>query len=110
MAERLYTPDTIAALAAPPGRGGVGIIRVSGPACREIAQAMVGHCPAPDTLTTAPFKARRAALMRVSPCSSMAPTRLPAKTYWNSGTRRPDYYGYVAGALRGIGGPPGPAR
>ncbi|MBZ9566875.1 tRNA uridine-5-carboxymethylaminomethyl(34) synthesis GTPase MnmE [Modicisalibacter tunisiensis] len=43
----LYTPDTIAALATPPGRGGVGIIRVSGPACRAIAEAVIGHCPAP---------------------------------------------------------------
>ena len=47
MADRLYTQDTIAALATPPGRGGVGIIRVSGPACRDIAVAMLGHCPAP---------------------------------------------------------------
>ncbi|SDO33912.1 tRNA uridine-5-carboxymethylaminomethyl(34) synthesis GTPase MnmE [Vreelandella arcis] len=47
MADRLYTQDTIAALATPPGRGGVGIIRVSGPACRDIATAMLGHCPAP---------------------------------------------------------------
>ncbi|MDN3562327.1 tRNA uridine-5-carboxymethylaminomethyl(34) synthesis GTPase MnmE [Vreelandella neptunia] len=56
MAERLYTPDTIAALATPPGRGGVGIIRVSGPACREIAQAMVGHCPAPRYAHYGPFQ------------------------------------------------------
>ncbi|SNY97975.1 tRNA uridine-5-carboxymethylaminomethyl(34) synthesis GTPase MnmE [Halomonas sp. hl-4] len=47
MADRLYTQDTIAALATPPGRGGVGIIRVSGPACREIATAILGLCPAP---------------------------------------------------------------
>ncbi|MCA1773465.1 MAG: tRNA uridine-5-carboxymethylaminomethyl(34) synthesis GTPase MnmE [Halomonas sp.] len=47
MADRLYTQDTIVALATPPGRGGVGIIRVSGPACRDIAVAMLGHCPAP---------------------------------------------------------------
>ncbi|MHB0775004.1 tRNA uridine-5-carboxymethylaminomethyl(34) synthesis GTPase MnmE [Halomonas sp. WWR20] len=43
----LYSQDTIAALATPPGRGGVGIIRVSGPASREVAQAMLGQCPAP---------------------------------------------------------------
>lgn len=43
----LYTQDTIAALATPPGRGGVGIIRVSGPACQAIAEVMLGHCPAP---------------------------------------------------------------
>ncbi|WP_447554786.1 tRNA uridine-5-carboxymethylaminomethyl(34) synthesis GTPase MnmE [Vreelandella sp. EE22] len=47
MAQRLYTQDTITALATPPGRGGVGIIRVSGPACRDIANAILGRCPAP---------------------------------------------------------------
>jgi len=31
------TQDTIAAIATPLGRGGVGIVRVSGPACRDIA-------------------------------------------------------------------------
>jgi tRNA modification GTPase len=56
MVERLYTPDTIAALATPPGRGGVGIIRVSGPACRKIAEAMIGHCPAPRYAHYGPFR------------------------------------------------------
>ncbi|TNF37602.1 MAG: tRNA uridine-5-carboxymethylaminomethyl(34) synthesis GTPase MnmE [Gammaproteobacteria bacterium] len=39
--------DTIAAIATPPGRGGVGIIRVSGPKSSEIAENMLGHCPPP---------------------------------------------------------------
>lgn len=39
------TTDTIAACATPPGRGGVGIIRVSGPACRTIAQQLIGYLP-----------------------------------------------------------------
>ena len=30
--------DTIAAIATPPGRGGIGIVRVSGPGCRDIAR------------------------------------------------------------------------
>ncbi len=34
--------DTIAAVATAPGRGGVGIVRVSGPAVCEIAHSMVG--------------------------------------------------------------------
>ncbi|MBZ5487418.1 tRNA uridine-5-carboxymethylaminomethyl(34) synthesis GTPase MnmE [Halomonas aquamarina] len=55
MAERLYTQDTITALATPPGRGGVGIIRVSGPACRAIADAVLGHCPAPRYAHYGPF-------------------------------------------------------
>ena len=39
--------DTIAALATPPGRGGVGIVRISGPAACAIANNMLGHCPKP---------------------------------------------------------------
>ena len=40
-------PDTIAALATPAGRGGVGIIRVSGPKAAKIAQSILGKIPAP---------------------------------------------------------------
>ena len=39
-------PATIVAAATPPGRGGVGIVRVSGPAVAAIAQAMLGALPA----------------------------------------------------------------
>lgn len=56
MVERLYTQDTITALATPPGRGGVGIIRVSGPACRDIAKAILGDCPKPRNAYFGPFK------------------------------------------------------
>ncbi|MCK2185034.1 tRNA uridine-5-carboxymethylaminomethyl(34) synthesis GTPase MnmE [Halomonas getboli] len=56
MAESLYSQDTIAALATPPGRGGVGIIRVSGPACRSIAGSLLGHCPAPRYALYEPFR------------------------------------------------------
>lgn len=42
-----HTADTIAAVATPPGRGGVGIVRISGPAVRAIAAAIVGGVPAP---------------------------------------------------------------
>lgn len=34
--------DTIAALATPPGQGGVGIVRVSGPLARRIGEALTG--------------------------------------------------------------------
>jgi len=37
----MQTSDTIAAIATPTGRGGVGIVRVSGPNCREIADKIV---------------------------------------------------------------------
>lgn len=39
--------DTIAAIATAPGRGGVGIVRVSGRLVPEIAQAMLGKLPEP---------------------------------------------------------------
>lgn len=38
--------DTIAAVATPPGRGGIGIVRVSGPASRALARAIAGREPA----------------------------------------------------------------
>ncbi len=39
--------DTIVATASPPGRGGIGIVRVSGPATERIATAILGHLPEP---------------------------------------------------------------
>jgi tRNA modification GTPase len=39
--------DTIAAIATPPGRGGVGIVRVSGPQVRRIAVALLQKPPEP---------------------------------------------------------------
>ncbi|MBK1722069.1 tRNA uridine-5-carboxymethylaminomethyl(34) synthesis GTPase MnmE [Thiocystis violacea] len=39
--------DTIAAVATPPGIGGVGIVRVSGPRVVEIAQGILGRAPQP---------------------------------------------------------------
>ena len=39
--------DTIAAVATPPGRGGVGVVRVSGLAARSIAEAVLGRVPKP---------------------------------------------------------------
>ena len=39
--------DTIAAIATPPGRGGVGIIRVSGPLVNNISEKILGKIPQP---------------------------------------------------------------
>ena len=39
--------DTIVAIATPPGRGGIGIVRVSGPGTRRAAAAMLGKLPPP---------------------------------------------------------------
>src|SRR6185436_8192688 len=52
------TDDTIVAIATPPGRGGIGVVRVSGPASAAIAAALTGR--------DEPLEARRATLTRVS--------------------------------------------
>ena len=41
----MYVNDTIAAIATPAGRGGVGIIRLSGPKASNICEAMLGNVP-----------------------------------------------------------------
>ena len=48
---------TIAALATPPGRGGVGIVRISGSALSAFAHALTGKTPAPRQAVLAGFKA-----------------------------------------------------
>ena len=53
----LQNSDTIAAIATPPGRGGVGVIRLSGPALLPLAETLCGKCPAPRVATLARFKA-----------------------------------------------------
>lgn len=52
-------PDTIVAAATPPGRGGIGIVRVSGPMAPEIAAVLLGAVPAPRRATFARFMDRR---------------------------------------------------
>ena len=47
--------DTIVAAATPPGRGGVGIVRVSGPKVREIADKVLGRVPPPRRAIFARF-------------------------------------------------------
>ena len=39
--------DTIAAVATPPGRGGIGVLRASGPAVPALARALLGALPEP---------------------------------------------------------------
>jgi len=47
--------DTIAAIATPPGRGGIGIVRVSGPRTDEIVVGIAAALPAPRIATLASF-------------------------------------------------------
>ena len=51
------TSDTIVAIATPPGRGGIGVVRLSGPEAHVIARALVGRA--------APFAPRHATLAEV---------------------------------------------
>ena len=48
-------PDLIAAIATAPGRGGVGVVRVSGTDIAPLAQAMLGRVPAPRHATFCRF-------------------------------------------------------
>ena len=45
------TADTIAAVATPAGRGGIGIVRLSGPAVPQVARALIGRLPEPRFAT-----------------------------------------------------------
>lgn len=51
------TTDTIVAVATPAGRGGVGIVRISGPLSAVIAGRILGHCPPPRRAEYLPFLA-----------------------------------------------------
>ena len=55
MARGEVARDTIAAVATPSGRGGIGIVRVSGPAASSIGQRIVGTLPAPRHATNSRF-------------------------------------------------------
>lgn len=52
---RMTHPDTIVAAATPPGRGGVGVVRLSGPKAPEIAAIILGDLPQPRLARLAPF-------------------------------------------------------
>jgi tRNA modification GTPase len=51
--------DTIAAIATPPGRGGIGVIRLSGAAVPGIAAQVLGRLPQPRLATLAAFRDAR---------------------------------------------------
>jgi tRNA modification GTPase len=48
--------DTIAAVATPPGRGAVAIVRISGPATAAIAEGVLGRVPPPRLAVLARFR------------------------------------------------------
>lgn len=53
----LTAGDTIAAISTPPGRGGIGVVRVSGPAVASIARAVAGELPAVRHAALVDFRA-----------------------------------------------------
>jgi tRNA modification GTPase len=57
-------PDTIFALATPPGRSGVAVVRISGPLTGDIVEAAVsGNLPAPRTATLRRIRDRSGGLI-----------------------------------------------
>ena len=50
------TRATIAALATPPGRGGIGVIRISGPLAATIAREILGEMPRPRRAVLRAFR------------------------------------------------------
>ncbi len=55
----ILNQDTIVAVATPSGRGGVGIIRVSGDLCTKIATAIIGNVPPPRKAIYTEFKSEQ---------------------------------------------------
>lgn len=52
----IQSTDTIVAQATPPGRGGVGILRVSGPQAAQVAQIVLGKLPKARYADYLPFR------------------------------------------------------
>ena len=61
------TTDTIVAIATPPGRGGIGVVRLSGPRALDVAQSLTGRTHA--------LEPRRATLTRVGSRASEGEAR-----------------------------------
>ncbi len=49
--------DIIAAIATPPGRGGIGVVRISGPNLQSLAQAILGYIPKQRYASLSKFRA-----------------------------------------------------
>ncbi|MFN0163472.1 MAG: tRNA uridine-5-carboxymethylaminomethyl(34) synthesis GTPase MnmE [Burkholderiales bacterium] len=49
--------SAIAAIATPPGRGGVGVVRISGAGLADMVQGLLGQVPAPRRATLSEFRA-----------------------------------------------------
>jgi tRNA modification GTPase len=59
----MYPADTIAAIATSPGRAGIGVVRVSGPAVRGICTEILGRNPQARVATLCDFLEARATIL-----------------------------------------------
>jgi len=74
--------DTICAIATPPGRSGVGIIRISGPHTRRLASLILHFEPTPRHAHYCSFFDNDSGeIDQGIALFSLAPTHLPAKMY-----------------------------
>jgi len=64
------TTDTIVAVATPPGRGGIGVVRLSGAGAETIARALVAR--------EQPLAPRHATFTRIAACDQVVATFFPA--------------------------------
>ena len=64
------TSDTIVAVATPPGRGGIGVVRLSGAGAETIARALVAR--------EQPLAPRHATFTRIAACDQVVATFFPA--------------------------------
>ncbi len=90
--------DTIVAIATPPGRGGIGVVRISGSQARAIAKTLCGIEPEPRRVQLTAFtgvdgsaidrglalfcRARRC--RRAQPCGRWKANSRAAPTRWRS--------------------------
>lgn len=63
MSHEATARDTIAAIATPPGRGGIGVVRVSGPAALQVAERVGGATPPPRQAKRAKFRSAQGELI-----------------------------------------------
>ena len=50
--------DTVAAIATPPGKGGIGVVRISGDRCSKICRSLTGVLPEPNQAKYVAFKTK----------------------------------------------------
>ncbi|PYI82445.1 MAG: hypothetical protein DME26_17610, partial [Verrucomicrobia bacterium] len=78
------TSDTIVAIATPPGRGGIGVVRLSGPDACGVARSLTTH--------DGPFETRRATFTKVRAILETAPITVERREMEcvAAGTNAPD--------------------